>query len=414
LSDRLLSTVARLKTSHDDLRRTNDKLNAVIAQMRGHCEVSPEADVTGVVQQLNSLKEKCQGQSELVRVKTRKCHELSEQLKSLQKRSENEQVCLTSQIQSLNETIDNLMQRTDELNATNLALRKELQAARASQSDLQAQGEELRVAIVKDYESQLQACREAQDVLEARLREEIRQQQQQYTQCAESLSESTSSMRILKKAIRAQKDTIAERDHTIALLKREFSEAERLLVDRAESEKAHITETFKQAQAELQKQCDGHRSDIQRLAEELAGSERRLKDGKAQILELRREVQRLEKDAHSLDDQMEREKRLHEAALRAAALGAESESAARLNEQKAHTENEKRRILAYVAEAFKQFFNPQEVIDETAFRHVVLRARDELAALVDLNQAVRRIVRASAHQKTEDAVAQAVMGRTWS
>jgi hypothetical protein len=92
--------------------------------------------------------------------------------------------------------------------------------------------------------------------------------------------------------------------------------------------------------------------------------------------------------------------------VRAAVLSAESECAAKINEQ--------RTDIAYAADSFKQFFNPQDVIDERTFRQIIGRAREELQILGETNAAVRRIAGAAAHQKTDDAVAQAVMGRSWA
>jgi chromosome segregation ATPase len=164
----------------------------------------------------------------------------------------------------------------------------------------------------------------------------------------------------------------------------------------------------------LQRQCDAHRKDIQRLADEIAGFEKRAKETKEVILELKRENLKFEKEIRAQEEQSAREKKLHEAALRAAVLTAESDCAGRVNELKASADNEKRRILAYAADSFKQFFNPQDVIDERSFRQVLGRARDELAVLTEMNAAVRRIVGAPSHQKTDDAVAQALIGREWT
>jgi chromosome segregation ATPase len=412
--DRLLTAVARLKSAHDDLRRGHDRLSAAISQIGEQVNVSAESDPLTVAREVSLLKERSDRTNETSRQRSKKSRELNDQLKSLQKKSENDITYLTSQIQAQKETIESITARLKELEATNLALRKELHGARASITDLQIQSDEARTALMKEYESKLQVARDAQDALESQLRDEIRNHQHQYTECADSLEESSSTIKILKRTIRAQKETMAEKDREIAALKHDASENEQLLRDRAESDKSHLAEAFRQAQAELQQQCEAHRQDVQRLADELSASEKRTKEARAQILELRREVQRLEKDSRSQEEQASREKRLHDAAVRAATLSAESDSATKLNEQKAQADNEKRRILVYVTDAFKQFFNPQDAIDEKTLKQVVGKARDELAALTETNTVIRRIVRASAHQRTDDAVAQAVMGRTWS
>jgi chromosome segregation ATPase len=408
LSEKLLSEVSKLKLNRDDLRRANDQLNLAFGQIRENLNLSPDQEISSFVQQqIMRLKDQIERQANDLQRRRKKCHDLNDRLKSLQTRYDRDLADVNSQVQILNETVETSTKQVDQMTLTNQSLRKELQILSSDRTDFEIRTEEARIAAAKEFESQLRAEREAQEALEVQLREEIAR----FAECGDSLARSNSTIKMLKKTIRAHQDTISEKEQNISVLKREFQEMEQQLVNNREQEKAHLTETYKLAQAELQAQCDAHRNHIQHLVDDLTAADRRTKDVRGQLVELRRENLTLQKEIHAQEEQFDREKRLHEAAVKAAIVRAESNAAGKLSEQKAQADGEKRRILAFVADSFKQFFNPQDVIDERSCKQVVGRAKEELAKLSDANATVRRIVRAAAHERTEDAVAQAVMGR---
>jgi chromosome segregation ATPase len=262
-----------------------------------------------------------------------------------------------------------------------------------------------------EYQSHLHAAKHAQAQLESRHQANIYQLQRNYEETVEALTEMRETNKLLKKTIQAQKTTILEKEATLAHTIQELSDSERELLARADSEKKHLIKTYEQAAAELRDQCEAHRSDVEKLAKDLAESEKRLQKAHAAILEAKRGKAQLETEFKAFEQQADREKQLTQASAQLAIQTAESDCAARLNEQKAQWDKEKRRIIAYVADAFKQYFNPQEAMDERALKQVVCKARDELAALSATNAAVRRIVGAASHQRTDDAVAQACLGK---
>jgi DNA repair exonuclease SbcCD ATPase subunit len=409
--NRIIETVTRLRAANDDLQRMNEQLNAIVARFHSQLDLQQGGDI---LQHINQLKERLANQCEVIQQRTKKCRDLRERFRALQHKSDTEIESLRSQVQSLGEELEGLTGRAEQLSATKHSLENELQTLSAAHRDLEMRAEESRIAALQQHEASLREAEESRAALEAQLREELRVQRDAYSQVCDGLAESADRIRLLKKTVRAQRETITEREQELAELRQEFQESTKQQQTRYEVEKGQMADAFHAAESELQRQCDAHRDDIQRLAKEIAALERRAKDAKGQMVEVRRDNMKLEKELRALEEQAERERKLHEAALRAAVLNAEAESAARMSEQKAAAENEKRRIIGFAADSFKQFFSPQDVIDERSFKQVIGRARDELVALTDTNTAVRRIVGAPAHQKTDDAVAQVVMARNWA
>jgi hypothetical protein len=61
-------------------------------------------------------------------------------------------------------------------------------------------------------------------------------------------------------------------------------------------------------------------------------------------------------------------------------------------------------MFAFVIDQFRQFFNPENGIEEDAFEGIMIRAKEAIARLIQSDQVVMRLVRADPRQKTEEAV----------
>jgi chromosome segregation ATPase len=116
------------------------------------------------------------------------------------------------------------------------------------------------------------------------------------------------------------------------------------------------------------------------------------------------ELESIEREYALQVEQLKRERALARAEAKSEIVTAESDFHAKLEEQKTQWQNEKRRVLAFVIDQFRQFFDPQSGIEEDAFQGIVLRAKEEITRLMQSDQAVRRLVGADPRQKTEEAV----------
>jgi uncharacterized protein YukE len=79
----------------------------------------------------------------------------------------------------------------------------------------------------------------------------------------------------LKETIRAQKNALQKKDNEIASLKQDSGASEHELKERDEAEKKQTVRNLENVIDEMQRQWEGHHKDIQKLADELAQSEKR-------------------------------------------------------------------------------------------------------------------------------------------
>lgn len=209
----------------------------------------------------------------------------------------------------------------------------------------------------------------------------------------------------LKKTNRTQKAKIVQLKLDIEKLENENVKNEDNLKNSHQSEKTVLETAIK----DLQKELTNARADLEKMSKQFLCSQKKLKQMRFLVDSTKISKEGCEKEIDNLREQLDKEKEIAEANMKVQLLKAESDYKQKLDEQRGRWNNEKQQYFTYAAEQFRQFFNPQESIDERAFRDILRKARDEMLMMSASDTSIRKLVGADPRQKTEDAVAQIVM-----
>jgi chromosome segregation ATPase len=224
-----------------------------------------------------------------------------------------------------------------------------------------------------------------------------------------SLEASRTEHTRLRQLTEGQTLTISKLQDQLTETREKLSRSTCSVMERLESEKTELKVANEAALAQLRRELESQRTDLQdvsaRLNETQASAET-LRSANEQLVKQNR---RLKTDLKAVKLLQAKEKRLSELSAVASRVAVENELTQRIDELKTRTEIDKRRLYGLGAEAFNRFFNPLAELDERSFRSVVHKAREELERLTAADQAIRRLVNASEHQTTEDAVARLVL-----
>jgi DNA repair exonuclease SbcCD ATPase subunit len=408
---KLVAIAANLKTERDDFKREKDYANLIIANFHESFSIEKTADPTIVLRQISSLREKVAKQSAAIRERSRKWTDLTRAFQTLHRKLESDTTDFQSQISALNGTIVALRTTVEELTAANLNLRKELQNTQHEYQNLQQSSTDAQVRLRETHDSEFLSAKQAHAVIETQLRKELTQHQQKLSELSDNFAAQTEQLQTFRQTLGAQKVLLAEKNEELSNTRAEAEEQQQQLLRRWESEKEHLIETHETVLTDLHERSDEQRADIAKLTAAFVESEQRGKEGKVLILELKRTNLKLERDLDALQKQTERDRKLAEANAKAAQLRTQSDYANRLDEQRAAWESERHRLLAFVADAFKRYLSLHDSIDERAVRQAVGKAKRVLDTLTESDEAIRRIVGAAVAQRTDDAVAQAFMGK---
>jgi chromosome segregation ATPase len=400
--DLLASAVCDKFSQLDGLARSADNLRVLTKQLESTFGFPPDANPAVLVIQLESLAQDIASKEAEISRLEKYCTRLKHKGVSIKRRLEAASSDFAEERSAFQAEMDRLSsQCRDEAVG-----RKEQQ--REVRHLLQEIDESRRL-----QEKTEAAFRTEQDALlnekariESGLRDELTHVKATCQDCLLQLEEKSALIGKLKKHLRVQKAAVADRDIKLEALCQEMAAGSQAQTEQQAVEKGNLQATYEATISHLNEELVTLRSDIQSLNAKLKVSEKVIKQYKKKISEMRSEKERLDQELVIKNGQLARERKLAETAAEAKVLAAESDFTTKLEEAKRKLESEKRRIFAFAADNFSQFFNPQEAIDENSFKAVVVRAKNELGKLANSDVLIRRTVGASPGQDTTDAVAQ--------
>lgn len=429
----IIDTIKNFRSCHDDLKRSNDQLTQTLSRVHqtfgavgltSNTNGSPGGfnginafpsleDITyGMEKEVNSVKTQLSTTSDQLQKRTKKCKELASALKTLKKKTENDAEDSKQEIQRLKSLSESLKRENGELSKSVKELRWKLQSLTTEYDDYKLKHEEESKDLDEKLESQAKIALIEKQRLEANYQEQIRMISEQCNDTSEYLTEHQDQLTKLKQEVETQKAIIAQKDIEIERLKEEHDENYQTHDIRLIDEKKNLITSYEKAVAEQKQQCEGHRSDVEKMTKQLAATEKKLKHSKEKIIQIQKEKVNMEVELRNQIDQVERQKKLIETSSKVELMNAQTAFNSKLEEESAKFEEEKRRIYSTIADTFRQYLGIGSNLNEKSFKSTLFKARDELARLTSLDNSVRRLVNAEPNQKTDDAVAQFVISQS--
>jgi chromosome segregation ATPase len=292
-----------------------------------------------------------------------------------------------------------------ELNNTIKSLKKDLFATKQQLKQLEIGAYDSDQSRTRELQNLIDHLRSDHSEVEIQLNEHISRLNQQITTAANTIAENEKNIAKLQKQIHANNRVIAEKSEQ--LTQREESKNAEIIdiTARARLEKEGLVQSYETAFAELTKQCNGHRKDLETVSRELAESESRNQKAKSLIIALKHERLQLQNEVESLTSKAQRDAEVSRAMIRNAELTAHSTATHKLHDAKACFENEKRRLFSLAADEFRTFFNAADSIDERSYRLLLGRVKSELKRLSESDGVIRRLIGVGPRQSTDQAVA---------
>ena len=407
----MVKKILNIISALDAAERRKQSLESVVAFFDRQMGFAHDDQIDTAFQHVNDIKRKIDSQNSTIVKQRKKCKELEASLDALTKKSEEDNLEYTRRITTLNNTVSDFVDKLEAATAENLKLKKSIQKASCEFHDYKTKSEELLKRTQDVQERDVAKLKRENEQRISTLSSELENQKRQREAAERSLSEAQSSVRKLQKKLDRQEEKLNETEKALSEAKREAETKQANMAEENTKTKQQLVEKYEKTIEAIRSQSERHRSDLQKLSNELSQSQQEARKRKMKIIELKSDKVKADRDIHSLQAQMEREKKLAETSTKSAILTAETECAAKISEQKTKFEAERCKLFAYVADAFRQYYNPQEIMDECSFRIVVNQVRDKLKSLASSNDALRRLVNAPEYQNTYDAVVGALERR---
>ncbi|OHT06691.1 hypothetical protein TRFO_25146 [Tritrichomonas foetus] len=400
----MTEAINRFRNDFDEMKRQIDINETIIKHLIDSMNFNDTRDPSLLITQINELK------AQFVTLKSNLAHRkkriasLKAQFQSFKNKSERDSVDIKELNEHLKNTITGLNKNNKDLISNAQVLKREIHKQKMQIDDLTRnyQDAEARLKaendhILKEKETSEHHLNDQIEVILKQLRE------------AEQLN-MTNEIAItkMKKVMTNMKTVISEKEAKIQEITTENEANISHLNDKWTNERNQIVSSYESAIAEVKAHSEEQRNDVEKLVQDLSDAKKKKKKARNCANQLRSEKMQLEKDIEALKLQVQRAKKVAEAAAKSQLASAEAEFNSKIDEQRTNLENEKRKLFAFVADQFRQFFNPHDSLDENTFRCLVSKASSELIRLMSSDMAIRKMVGADVRQKTDDAVARII------
>ncbi|EAY10639.1 hypothetical protein TVAG_157160 [Trichomonas vaginalis G3] len=402
LSEKVVKDISALRSQLVDEKRRAEVLQAVVDKFNASFGNS-QGDVTD---KIHLICDKMEKKKEIIATRTEKCKAYKQALNDAEMKITEMERDNQFNLETKDMEIKDLTEKNKSLTEQLKQLKAENKQLKDTTTEQQEQIESIKQELEENKESLEEERKCLEETISRKHEEANTNLQSELSAASANVVELTEQCQRLKEAVTMQKGIIAEREKVIEELKADLAKTTDSYETRHEIEKKQIIESYEKAIQEITKQCEMHRSDVEKLSVAIAQTEKKLKDAQASRMKAKRMKVRAEAEIKSLEEQISREKKLTESAIKNAAIANEADASNKINAVKAKADEEKRKLIATAAQEFSQFFNAGEAIDERAFKNLIQKARDEISRLTKMDAAIRRLVGATGNQSTDDAVAQ--------
>lgn len=400
----LTNSILTFRTEFDELRRRFDVYDTVIKHLVETMDFQETQEAPGLITEINELKAKFFTLKNNLAKRKKRISSLKADFNDFRLQTEQNSIEIKGENEHLKETVSSLAKKNKELATTNQELKRQIHHQKLQIEDCNRNQQETENRLYIEKETITKEKVES----EGKLSDQIKVLAQRLKSSEEQLMNSEIAMNKLKKVIQNLKNTINEKNEKLDITKTDSEVKINELTTKWETEKQQIIKSYENAILEMKNESEEQRKDVEKLVQDLSEAKRKAKKSKELSKNFKQEKIQLEKAIEDQKLKMQKAKLFVETAAKSQLESAEKDFITKLEASKVRHENDKRKLFAFVADQFRQFFNPQDSLDETTVRAIITRASSELARLVSSDFAIRKMVGAEMQQRTDDAVAQLV------
>lgn len=384
----------------EEARRKNAQLNSIVAHVAN--ELGYPADFSSKLTSIcPELTQRFQNAEQIAK----KYKECKEDSKDRKRSLTSKLVGMKKENLELNNIIEQVQNENQNLNSINNKLKNDLQTARAEIIAIKRTMEQNAEDLQDEHQHALDSITKQHSVEQLQLQSQINKMKGENANAQKILADHEASFNKMKKVMENNQRDLQACKEEFDIYKQEKDAEIECLVHKYEKEKKHLIKTYGNAISEITKKCEDQRQDYSQLSQELKAEKEKSQQIINSAAKIKRENQKLEGTIKILEEQIQRDQSLAEASIKNQILSIETEYNQQLNDAKAKIESEKRRIISYAIEEFRNYCGSSKNFDERTYRSLLCKVKQELEQLSQSDANIRRMTGAYPRQPTEQAVA---------
>ena len=401
---KVIDSINRIRGEFDEVKRRYEVYDVVVKHLIESMNFQNSNDPSSLISQINELKAQfITNKANISRLK-KSISSMKSAYVNLKRKAENDSVEIKEENDHLKKHIASVSEANKDLISNTHALKREIHKQKLIIEDLNRNQADIDNRIKFETEH----ITKEKETIEKALGSQVEELTTKLKSSEETNFNNEIAINKLKKVNENMKTSITEKDQKIQNMIKENEATLKSFTDKWETEKQQIISSYESAIDEVKSQSEEQRKYVEKLVQDVTEAKQKAKKTKELNNSLKQDKTKLEKEVEFHKGQAQRAKKAAENAAQSKIISVEADFNAKLNENRARLENEKRKLFAFAADHFRQFFNPSTAIDENIFRSLIVRASSELARLMSSDIAIRKMVGADARQKTDEAVAKLV------
>lgn len=373
-SDPLISSISDLKQNYESARKTSDWLTVFVTHFQKSFKLESTTDSLVMLSQVNDLKGVLDTQTRKLTRKTKQCRDMKQRIKALEEKLASKDSQADELSHAMQAKLEDERDKVKEMAATIRVLKRKVKSLKSEIREIQNQKSESE-ATLRDQQQKLVT---SSSRTETELQDRVRDLTEKNNDLQAKYSAAEAKIAHLKDVVQSQQDKIRQQDVEIQSSEREARDRQQSLSSDWQTEREATKRNYESTIESLKEQCNAHRDDIVRINAQLRSVKKDKNAAKMKVAQLVSECDRLQHEIGLKNEQIERAKKLAESASKAQILSIESDWTTKFDEERAKYESEKRRLFTFIVEQFRQFFNPQETINEGTLKAVIMKVRDAL------------------------------------
>lgn len=409
-SEIILNKLKSLSQCYDDEKRQcftfSQFIDHLTSELSDITTIPSNCNLNDLYSLISQIKNQFVNLPNTIKTKNKQIKELKNAVLVLKTNSKNDISILQTELETVSNSYDILQSQHEQIVKEYNDIRRQLQSSKNEFRDLKTTSEEKEKSLRDEFENVISTTKQEHEMILKDLRSQLSVLSKEKESINQTNTNNLNSIERLKTVIEQERKTIEEKNSTIRQIKTKSESEINKIIENNKIEKEQLIQNYEKAVAEISKQCDMHRSDLEKVSVELSNSEKSIEQNKSVILKLKREKMKLETELNSLKEQNKRDKQIAQANVKSQVLHAEEVYNQKILDVQSKCESDKRRIFTFAADEFRMYFDPSEKMDERCFRSFLMKIKKELEKLKESDSIIRRLVGAGPEQTTDDAVAQ--------
>ncbi|EAY12548.1 hypothetical protein TVAG_139280 [Trichomonas vaginalis G3] len=398
--------ISKLLTDNTDLIVSNKTLETQLKTIYTKLEVNNETESLEMIEKLIQKVTNLQNEIKKEKSNASKCKKV---FKSIEVSKDAELIQKNNEINELNQKIEKIKQENEDLKQNINRNNKTIQTLQKTTEEAKQNYEEELNKLRFTHQKEIQNVSQKFDQKEKKIYTSMANKQNEISSLRDKIANLEKANNSLQSKVNEIPEIKKSHEDSIRKIVEENENNEKLLRDNFQVEKNEMKKAYEIRLSECKQQSDDVIKAHEESSNALKEATNRIQDLTQKLVEQGLEIDDLKSRVSMANDECQRQIRINDMKTRATLLSQEMHYQNVIDENKSNFNREKRKIIGFVAQQFKSFFDAHCELDDNSLKTIVNNVKDEMDKLIKTDKNLRKILMIGEYDSVEDAVSKVML-----